>query len=115
MRLPRTQILTLANQKGGCGKTTASVSLAAALALEGYAVTLVDADPPCNATDTFGVERDRLAGEGRFTLADAYLAKKAAREIEYGFGDDRFASRLRLMPGHRALGTVPYRLDAQLQ
>ena len=93
MRLPRTQIVTLANQKGGCGKTTASVSLAAAFALDGYSVSLVDADPQCNATDTFGVDRDRLVEEGRFTLADAYLAKKAAREIEYGFGEDRFEGR----------------------
>ncbi len=115
MRLPRTQIVTLANQKGGCGKTTASVSLAAAFALDGYSVSLVDADPQCNATDTFGVDRDRLVEEGRFTLADAYLAKKAAREIEYGFGEDRFEGRLRIIPGHRALGTVPHRLDAQLQ
>ena len=58
MRLPRTQIVTLANQKGGCGKTTGSVSLAAAFALEGYSVALVDADPQCNATDSFGIDKD---------------------------------------------------------
>ena len=115
MRLPRTQIVTLANQKGGCGKTTASVSLAAAFALEGYSVSLVDADPQCNATDTFGLDRDKLVEEGRFTLADAYLAKKAAREIEYSFGEGRFEGRLTIVPGHRALGTVSHRLDAQLQ
>ena len=115
MRLSRTQIVTLANQKGGCGKTTASVSLASAFALEGYSVSLADADPQCNATDTFGVDRDKLAEEGRFTLADAYLTKKPAREIEYGFGEDRFEGRLRIVPGHRALGSVPHRLDAQLQ
>ena len=115
MRLSRTQIVTLANQKGGCGKTTASVSLASAFALEGYSVSLADADPQCNATDTFGVDRDKLAEEGRFTLADAYLTKKPAREIEYSFGEDRFEGRLRIVPGHRALGSVPHRLDAQLQ
>jgi chromosome partitioning protein len=115
MRLPRTQIVTLANQKGGCGKTTASVSLAAAFALEGYSVSLVDADPQCNATDTFGLDRDKLVEEGRFSLADAYLAKKAAREIEYSFGESRFEGRLTIVPGHRALGTVSHRLDAQLQ
>src|SRR3954462_14942302 len=115
MRLERTQIVTLANQKGGCGKTTSSVSLAAAFALEGYEVTLVDADPQCNATDSFGVDKDALAEQGRFTLADAYLVKKAAREIEYEFPDDRFEGRLRLIPGHRGLNTVSHRLDAQLQ
>jgi chromosome partitioning protein len=115
MRLERTQIICLSNQKGGCGKTTASVSLAAGLALEGYAVSLVDADSQCNATDSFGVDRDQLSQQGQFTLADAYLTKKAAREIEFIFDDGRFDGHLRLIPGHRALGTVPHRLEAQLQ
>ena len=115
MGLERTQIITLANQKGGCGKTTASVSLAAAFALEDYSVTLVDADPQCNATDTYGINRDELAEKGHFTLADAYLTKKSARMIEYAFPEERFSGRLNLIPGHRALGTVPHRLDAQLQ
>src|SRR3954468_22599527 len=115
MRLPRTQIVTLANQKGGCGKTTGSVSLAAALALSGYSVALVDADPQCNATDSFGIDKDSLIEEGRYTLADAYLTKKAAREIEYQFPEERFEGHLRLIPGHRGLNTVSHRLDAQLQ
>ena len=115
MRLERTQIITLANQKGGCGKTTASVSLAAAFAQEGYDVSLVNADPQCNATDTFGINRDELSEKGQFTLADAYLTKKPARSIEYSFPDDRFSGRLTVVSGHRALGTVPHRLDAQLQ
>jgi chromosome partitioning protein len=115
MLLERTQVITLANQKGGCGKTTGSVSLAAGLAIEGYSVCLVDADPQCNATDTFGIKRDELAEKGHFTLADAYLTKKAARQIEYSFGDERFDGRLTVLPGHRALGTVPHRLESQLQ
>jgi chromosome partitioning protein len=115
MRLPRTQIITLANQKGGCGKTTGSVSLAAAFALEGHTATLVDADPQCNATDSFGIDKDSLAEEGRYTLADAYLSKRAAREIEYPFPEERFEGRLFLVPGNRGLNTVSHRLDAQLQ
>jgi chromosome partitioning protein len=107
--------VTLANQKGGCGKTTGSVSLAAAFALEGYSVALVDADPQCNATDSFGIDKDSLIEQGRYTLADAYLTKKAAREIEYPFPDERFESRLTLVPGNRGLNTVSHRLDAQLQ
>jgi chromosome partitioning protein len=105
----------LANQKGGCGKTTGSVSLAAAFALAGYSVALVDADPQCNATDSFGIDKDSLIEEGRYTLADAYLTKKAAREIEYPFPEERFEGRLTLIPGNRGLNTVSHRLDAQLQ
>src|SRR3954451_24325807 len=109
MRLPRTQIVTLANQKGGCGKTTGSVSLAAAFALEGYSGALVDADPQCNATDSFGIDKDALVEEGRYTLADAYLTKKAARDIEYEFPGGRFGGRLRLIPGNRGLNSVSHR------
>src|SRR3954447_7469132 len=115
MRLQRTKIVTLANQKGGCGKTTSTVSLAAAFALEGYSVALVDADPQCNATDSFGIDKDSLVEDGRYTLADGYLTKKAAREIEYPFAEERFEARLTLIPGNRGLNTVSHRLDAQLQ
>lgn len=115
MRFGRTVTVTLANQKGGCGKTTAAVSIASALADQGLSVCVVDADPQCNATDTFGIDRDQLTHEGLYTLADAYLSKRAAREIEYEFDDDRFGGLLTVIPGHRALGTVPHRLDSQLQ
>ncbi len=115
MRFGRTVTITLANQKGGCGKTTTAVSIASALADQGLSVCVVDADPQCNATDTFGIDRDQLTHEGLYTLADAYLGKKPARDIEYEFDDGRFGGLLAVMPGHRALGTVPHRLESQLQ
>jgi chromosome partitioning protein len=114
MRLRRTEIVTLANQKGGCGKTTTAVSLAAGLSCLGYTACLVDVDSQCNATDSFGVDRDELAREGQFTVADAYLVKKPSIEILYGFGE-RFDGRLALIPGHRGLASVSPKLDAQLQ
>lgn len=114
MRFKHTHVIVLANQKRGCGKTTTTVSLAAGLANEGYSVCLIDTDPQCNATDTFGISRDDLTKAGRFTVADAYLAKKPAREIELGFAE-RFNNLLTLVAGHRGLGTVSHRLDAQLQ
>lgn len=52
------KILALVNQKGGVGKSTMSVHLAIALAIQGYRTLLIDADPQANSTYSLGVEAD---------------------------------------------------------
>ncbi len=73
----RAQIVALANQKGGVGKTTTAVNTAVALAEHGYRALLIDIDPQGNATSSLGVEKTELDG----TVYDVLVEEAAIAEV----------------------------------
>ena len=77
------KIISFANQKGGVGKTTSAVNIAASLGILGYKTLLVDLDPQGNATSGVGIAKKGLKYTIKNVLAGEVPAKDAILETEY--------------------------------
>ena len=96
--------ISVVNQKGGVGKTTTAVNLAACLALRGKRVLLIDFDPQGNASQFLGLV-SQLDDPGLYTSADLTLRRRAFEPRR-----DVVVSGLDLVPANDALAAIELQL-----
>ncbi len=104
---PQPRVMTVANQKGGVGKTTSTVNLAAALAQHGLRVCVIDLDPQGNASTALGVDHP----VGTPSIYDVLLGGRPLAEVAHPVG---LAETMTCVPATLDLAGADIELTSQV-
>ena len=96
------KVISFANQKGGVGKTTSAVNIAASLGVLGHKVLIIDLDPQGNTTSGLGIAKKQLKITTKDVLTGEASAKDALIETEF--------NNLWLIPTNISLASAEYEL-----
>lgn len=99
------RVISIANQKGGCGKTTTAINLAASLTLKNYKVLLMDIDPQSHASFGLGIKTEQLERSMYNVLTNVDTKRKKLSEVILHIWEN-----LNLAPGHILLSTIEQEL-----
>jgi chromosome partitioning protein len=93
------KVLAVVNQKGGVGKTTTAINLAASLALLGHSILLIDCDPQANTTGGLGFRRQKPDEPQRLSIYDVLLGPTTVTEATLSTAVEKLA----IVPGSKNL------------
>jgi len=99
------RVVSVANQKGGCGKTISAINLAASLAIKNYKVLLMDLDPQSHASFGLGIKTEQLERTMYNVLTNIDTKRRKLSEVILHIWEN-----LNLAPGHILLSTIEQEL-----